>query len=167
MTQGDEITIRTARPEDAERLADIAEQAWQPVWRESRRQLGDELFEQLHPDAVERKRRAVAEHVTDYPAWCFVAEGGGRVVGFLCARLNAGRDGIVAEIGNNAVDPALRGQGIAPKLYEHAMALFRERGQRYVVLTTGLDDAHAPARRAYEKVGMTPVCPTVQYVRAL
>ena len=167
MDSVDQPVIRSPRPEDAERLADIAEQAWQPAWREFRRQLGDGLFEQLYPDAVERKRRAVVDHAVNHPDWFFVAELDGRIVGFLGARLNTGRDSVVAEIGNNAVDPAWQDRGIAARLYEHAMASFRLRGQKYVVVVTGLDDSHAPARRAYEKTGMRQACPSVQYIGEL
>jgi GNAT superfamily N-acetyltransferase len=167
LTQNDELVVRNARPEDAERLADIAEQAWQPVWREFRRQLGDQLFEQLHPEAVEKKRRNVIDHAVNSPEWFFVAEHKGRIVGFVGLRLNTGRDRVVALIGNNAVDPAMQGQGVATRLYEYAVAYCREQGQKYMVLGTGLDDAHAPARRAYEKVGMRQACPSVQYIKAL
>ena len=79
-------------------------------------------------------------------------------------RLNQGPDRVIAEIGNNAVDPAHRGRGIGPRMYEHALAFFREHDQKYVELVTGLDDAHAPPRRAYEKVGMRQACPSVKYV---
>ncbi len=167
MTDSGEFVIRHPRPEDAERIADIAEQAWQPVWREFRRQLGDELFEQMYPDATQRKRREVTEHARKWPEWFFVAEAEGHVVGFLGVRLNKGPDRVVAEIGNNAVDPARRGRGIAQRMYEHALALFREHGQKYVELVTGLDDAHAPARRAYEKAGMRQACPSVKYTMEL
>jgi ribosomal protein S18 acetylase RimI-like enzyme len=161
------LVIRCARPEDAARLADIAEQAWQPVWREVRRQLGDELFEQLHHEAIAHKRRDVVTHALAYPHWFFVAERDGQIVGFMGVRLNMGRDRVVAEIGNNAVDPPVQGQGIATRLYTHALDYFREHGQRYVILTTGLDDAHAPARRAYEKTGMRQACPGVKYILKL
>jgi hypothetical protein len=32
--QDDQLVIRNVRREDAGRLADIAEQAWQPIWNE-------------------------------------------------------------------------------------------------------------------------------------
>ena len=159
--------IRNARPEDAGRLAEIAEAAWQPVWAEFRRQLGDGLFEQLYPDAVGAKREQVIDHATHHPDWFFVAESAGRVVGFVGVRLNMGPDRVTAEIGNNAVDPVVRGRGIGPGLYEHAMAYFREHGQTHVMVVTGLDDAHAPARRAYEKVGLKQACPMVSYIAEL
>lgn len=164
MTHDDRLAIRNAVPDDAERIADIAERAWQPVWREFRRQLGDELFDQLHPDAVQRKRDDVVWHATEHPELFFVAEFDGQVVGFVGVHSHTGRDGVVGEIGNNAVDPSFQGRGIATKLYEHALAFLRREGQKYVVLTTGLDQAHAPARRAYEKVGLRQACPTVNYV---
>jgi len=36
-----------------------------------------------------------------------------------------------------------------------------------VKVTTGLDDKHAPARRAYEKIGFTKNLPSVTYYKEL
>jgi hypothetical protein len=43
----------------------------------------------------------------------------------------------------------------------------REAGMKAVKVNTGLDDAHAPALRAYEKADFERSLPSVMYYRAL
>lgn len=52
-------------------------------------------------------------------------------------------------------------------MYAYAFARLRERGMRYVRVSTGGDPAHAPARRAYEKAGFVIGLPGVEYHREL
>ena len=69
----------------------------------------------------------------------------------------------VAEIGNNAVSPAHQGHGIGEQMYVFVLERMREAGMKAAVVTTGGDDAHAPARRAYEKVGFSGAVPSLEY----
>jgi ribosomal protein S18 acetylase RimI-like enzyme len=69
----------------------------------------------------------------------------------------------IGEIGNNAVHPDVQGRGIGPQMYRHALERLRELGMRFVKVGTGGDPAHAPARRAYEKVGFDVQLPGVEY----
>jgi hypothetical protein len=48
-------------------------------------------------------------------------------------------------------------------MYQHVLEHFRRQGLRYAHVDTGLDDAHIPARRAYEAVGFDRQVPTVEY----
>ena len=59
----------------------------------------------------------------------------------------------IGEIGNNAVHPDWRQKGIAQQLYAAALQHFRDQGMRFARVQTGMDGAHAPARRAYERAG--------------
>jgi ribosomal protein S18 acetylase RimI-like enzyme len=94
-----------------------------------------------------------------------VAELDGHPVGFVtCYADDRSR---IGEIGNNAVYPDVQGRGVGPRLYEYAFGRLRERGMRYVRVSTGGDPAHAPARRAYEKAGIGVQLPGVEYYRAL
>ena len=43
----------------------------------------------------------------------------------------------------------------------------REEGAEYVCVTTGGDDGHAPARRAYESVGFREFLPSRRYFKKL
>jgi hypothetical protein len=48
-------------------------------------------------------------------------------------------------------------------MYRHVLDHFREQGLRFAHVDTGLDDAHIPARRAYEAAGFDRQVPTVDY----
>jgi GNAT superfamily N-acetyltransferase len=69
----------------------------------------------------------------------------------------------VAEIGNNAVSPAHQGHGVGAQMYVFVLERMREAGMKAAIVTTGGDDAHAPARRAYEKVGFSGAVPSLEY----
>jgi GNAT superfamily N-acetyltransferase len=73
----------------------------------------------------------------------------------------------VGEIGLNAVKPSFAGQGVGTALYREALDAMREQGMQAVIVGTGGDESHAPARRAYAKAGFDRAVPTVLLVRAL
>ena len=73
----------------------------------------------------------------------------------------------VGEIDLNAVDPDYQGRGIGAAMYEHALEQMRDAGMKVATVGTGGDPSHAPARRAYEKVGFGPSIPSIYYYRTL
>ena len=159
--------VRRAEAGDSARCQEIAVAAWEPIYASSEAALGEEIFGQLHPDGLASKARQVAASFEGRLEWVLVAcEGeGGPIVGFATFRLD--RERKVGEIGNNAVDPAWRGRGIAGALYERVLERFREEGMVMAKVTTGLDGAHAPARAAYKKVGFERGTESVTYYREL
>ncbi len=161
------VIMRDMRPSDVEVLAQIAVAAWEPIYGWFRATMGEELFLTLYPDWRETKAGQIRQACTPGPRamQVLVAERGGTVVGFVTFRSDAAPG--VGELGNNAVRPEFRGQGIAPLMYEAAFARMRAQGMRYARVHTGMDDSHAPARRAYAKVGFETAIPSVDYFRAL
>jgi GNAT superfamily N-acetyltransferase len=161
-----ELIIRPARPEDQETLVAIALAAWEPIFAYFRQAQGDELFDALHPDwRAEKARQIRSACAGDYGLRVCVAEREGRTLGFCSYGVRQAN--LLGEIGNNAVWPDCRGQGIAGRLYAYALHDLREMGARYVVVGTGGDPAHAPARRAYEKAGFDVALPEMRYYRKL
>ena len=55
----------------------------------------------------------------------------------------------------------IRGDDVA------ARDAMRAAGMTFCKVATGLDDAHAPARRAYEKAGFDKSVPSITYYRTL
>jgi len=149
-----EPVIRQARAEDAEAAGDLAVRAWQGVFLRRQELLGAEIFETAYPDWQGAKRAQVIEHMRKYPQWALVTELDGRIVGFITWHFWP--DGKVGEIDNNAVDPDCRGRGIGTAQCSRALEAFREGGCTVATVGTGLDEAHAPARRMYAKVGFGP-----------
>ena len=143
---------------DIEAAAQIAGEAWTPVFECFRAQLGDELFEGcIGPDWKERKREAVRREMAREESW--VTKLDGKVVAFISYRVN----GKYGEILGNAVDPAYQGRGLGTAQYRFVFERMREAGAEYVSVTTGGDDGHAPARRAYEAVGFKAFTPSRTY----
>jgi ribosomal protein S18 acetylase RimI-like enzyme len=158
--------IRALEPGDVEAVVAIAVAAWEPIYAEFHRRMGDELFATACPNWQAEKGRQVRHACEpDSPALVCVAERDGEVVGFVTFRADE-RSGI-GEIGNNAVRPDCQRQGIATALYRHALDRMRALGMRFARVGTGLDPSHAPARRAYEKAGFDVELPSVTYYRRL
>ncbi len=157
--------FRPAREDDIEDIRRIAKLAWEPIYQHFREQMGEDLWRREHPgEPLERKADSVESHFRKHPNEAFVVELDGEVVGFCTFRL---RENGVGEIGNNAVDPAAQGRGIGTAQYRECLRRMREAGMVYATVHTGLDPSHAPARRAYEKVGFEQVRPHVEYYMKL
>jgi len=158
-----ELTIRQGRPEDRERVLEILIDGFRGRtvhhWLEERYgPIGGRPWQDW-------KRRELSGFLDQHPEQLWVAERDGAVVGFVTYTLDPERE--VGEIRNNAVDPACHGQGIGTALYQRVLQVLRERGMKYAWVETGLEEAYAPARRAYEKAGFEPFHQAVYYVQKL
>ena len=158
-------TIRAATATDLEAACRIAVQAWAPIHESFRAMLGEELHGLLSPDWQQRKAEQIRRHFADHPEWMLVVEEDGQVIGFLTYRLD--QDRCLGTIGNNAIAPGWQGRGLGSRMYERALDLFRGAGMLYAAVQTGLDEGHAPARRAYEKVCFDIERPDVTYYQKL
>ncbi|HEY63245.1 MAG TPA: GNAT family N-acetyltransferase [Caldilineae bacterium] len=157
--------IRPYRPEDLPIIMDIGNRAWREIYRMFRETYGDELFELLVPDERTAKGEQIRAHCERHPEWTFVCEEGGRIVGFVTFTLDYERR--IGEIGNNAVDPDCGLKGIGQQMYAAVLEYFRSQGMLYAKVVTGLDDAHARARRAYERAGFNIRHENVVYFKKL
>lgn len=155
-----DIMIRRASASDGDAIAAIAKEAWRPIFEGYRTQLGEEIFRFLYPeDPLEKKQEEVRRAAAGDA--CFVAEYEGKVVGFATYFI----EGKLGVLGNNAV--SMRGKGIAGMLHERIFEEMRAIGCTAVRVRTGLDEAHAPARRAYEKDGFTNTLSDITYFKML
>jgi GNAT superfamily N-acetyltransferase len=158
-----DIVIRPARPEDTEAVITVAKEAWSRIYEGYRTQLGDEVYELFFPNALEKKAEAVKANVAS--GTCFVTELCGRVVGFIHYIFSEKEQ--VGTISHNAVLLEARGHGIAGRQYARVFEALKELGAVGVRVQTGLDDAHAPARRAYEKAGFSRHTDSITYYKKL
>jgi ribosomal protein S18 acetylase RimI-like enzyme len=154
--------IRKFKTDDLDTIMDIGNRAWQNIIKHSRKELGDDIYDCITTasDAT-RKGLQVKNTCTSTPECVFVCEEDGKIVGFITFMLNSKLG--VAEIGNNAVDPECGLKGIGQQMYSEVLKHFRELDMKVIKVSTGLDDAHAPARRAYERAGFDKSLETITY----
>ena len=145
------IMIRPYEAADLATIMDIGNRAWRGIHGMFRRCYGDELFEVIVPDEAVRKGRQIKAHCEAHPEWVFVCRERGRIVGFVTFIIHPG--GKIGEIGNNAVDGECGLKGVGQQMYAAVLDHFRRLGLRFAKVHTGLDEAHARARGAYERAG--------------
>ncbi|MGI6208247.1 MAG: GNAT family N-acetyltransferase [Anaerolineae bacterium] len=163
--QASTLRIREYVPADAAAIEDIAAAAWAPIYEHFAYLQEQALGEVARPSSVDNKRAQVRSFAQQHPEWIRVSEVDGKVVGFITFTLD--RERRIGTIGNNAVDPEFCGRGIGTSQYREVLDIFRREGMRYATVVTGLDDSHAAARRAYERVGFKQVLPSVEYMMKL
>ena len=158
------LNMREYRPEDLSAVMAIANAAWQPIRRMSREALGDKISDLFNPagDAVSKGLQVKAQ-IEGGQCGVAVCEHEGKVIGFITWRI----DGFCAEICNNAALPDSGVKGVGQTMYRYVLEIFRQKGVKVVKVTTGLDWAHAPARRAYERAGFTRHLDYVTYFMEL
>jgi ribosomal protein S18 acetylase RimI-like enzyme len=143
--------IRPYKPEDIKTITEIANRAWQPIYKMYREALGEELFDILFPDPDNEKGNQIKNHCSKHPEWVFICSENDQIAGFITFWLDEEKK--IGNIGNNAVDPNWRLKGIGQQMYKAVFEYFRRQGMAYANVRTGLDYAHTPARKAYEKAG--------------
>ncbi len=158
-----DLSIRRATAEDADALIAIARAEWDAIYRGYSDQLGEEIFSLFYPDPGAAKEAQIRHNVAS--GTCYLTELDGEIAGFIHFVYDERTR--LGTISNNAVSGAHRGHGIGPRQYEFVFGLLRSLGAKGVRVTTGLDEAHAPARRAYEKAGFSQRTESVTYYMKL
>jgi ribosomal protein S18 acetylase RimI-like enzyme len=158
-----QVRVRPLVDSDIERIVELSLLAWEPVFESFEKVLGPRVFPILYPDwrksqaeGVEGACRAADKYHTS------VGEIDGRVVGFIAYELK----GETGEVVLLAMHPEFQRRGIATQLNVAALAEMKAAGMKMAVVETGGEEGHAPARRAYEKVGYTAL-PLVRYFKDL
>ena len=157
------INIVPFSDEYASAVEALVIEAWTPIRESYRRELGDELYLMAFGDWKREKVDRVLFLMREGHGYVALVDG--ELAGFIHYEIS--EDGVSGEIGNNAVSSRFRGRGIAQRMYSFIEEKMREEGVKYVTVVTGLDEGHAPARRAYEKAGFDRGLPSVKYYRKL
>lgn len=158
------MKMREFKPEDLPEIMDIANAAWKDIRKMSRAALGDTISDLFHPAGDDFSKgeqiRKMVEWGGHHIALC---EYEGSIVGFITLRCS----GFVGEICDNAAKPGTGLKGVGQTMYKYALEYFRASGMKVVRVTTGLDEAHAPARRAYQRAGFDRHLDSVTYYMEL
>ena len=157
-----EITVREAVAADAEAAAEIARECWAGIYDGYLLQLGEQIYNGLYDDPLAVKAEKVREAV--FSGRAFVAVCDGEICGFATYLVESER---VGSLKDNAVSAKYKGRGIAKMLYDAVFEKLHSHGCVICRVGTGLDEAHAPARRAYEKAGFEKSLQSVTYFKKL
>jgi len=157
--------LRHASDEDLEAIDELTVESYRPIFESYLSMLGEDCYEavRLEPGLTWKQRKTQQNRrlYDEHPTQLWVLEENGDVFGFVSFWLF--RDSSYGHIDNNGVRADRVGQGWATFMYRHVLDHFRELGLRFAHVDTGLDDAHIPARRAYEATGFDRQVPTVEY----
>lgn len=158
------VALRPFTADDLDAVVALSLRAWAPFFTAFPDLVGPPLAHELHPDFPREQTEVVTRACTDPDHHTVVAVVDGAVAGFAVVVLDL--DASVGELHLIAVDPPHQRRGIAGLLDDWALETMRSHGMRMATVATGGDAAHAPARRAYERAGYTPI-PVVHYFRLL
>jgi ribosomal protein S18 acetylase RimI-like enzyme len=157
--------LREAGDHDFGAIDALTVRCYEPIQESYVRMLGDDCYAAVRHDPQltwqERKIQQNRDLYAKHPDWVWVLEEEGEVFGFVTFWLFPEQQ--YGHIDNNGVHPERAGQGWATFMYRHVLDHFRAEGLRFAHVDTGLDDAHIPARRAYEAVGFDRPVPGVEY----
>ena len=131
---------------------DLAIRSWEPVFQRMRESVPRFVYDNFYPDGWRARQAAdLAQVLDDEPDDIDVAMFGEVVVGWICTRIHP--EDSMGEVHVITVAPEYQRLGVARALMEHAHDRVRRAGMRMIMVETGGDPGHAPARAAYEANG--------------
>jgi len=154
-------------PYDVSRLDAIVQlslRAWEPVFASLENAMDSDVYREQHPDWRVTQQNAVESACAAEDVRVFVASEGPLTLGFVALKLHT--EERMGEIYMIAVDPDCQRRGIATALTNHSLAWLRRSGMTTVMVETGGDPGHAPARRTYESAGFR-LLPVARYFKKL
>ncbi|MEM9953032.1 MAG: GNAT family N-acetyltransferase [Chloroflexota bacterium] len=158
------IHIRQLDTDDIETVQDFTERAFAPIFESWRGLVGGALFDRMFSDWQEQQRGHVTTFFNDQDAHNWIATVDDVPAGYIVLKFNhETKQGVVEFL---VVSPDYQRQGIGSQLNQFAIEQMQEQGMEVVEVGTGGDEAHAPARRAYEKMGYVGI-PGMYYYKDL
>ena len=157
--------IRPFQQEDLEPMIKIAYRAWENIFKGFREQLGDEIYNLMYGTKYQDKAYQLTEWTKKYPDQCLICERNGKVAGFVTFAF--GYETGIGLLLNNAADPDSGERGVGQEMYAAVFERMKQEGMKLITVNTGLDEGHAPARRAYERAGFQTHLDSVTYIKML
>jgi len=157
------LQIRPLNNSDIDDIVELSLLAWEPVFTAWEQILGPKLYPiAIYPDWRKSQKDVVEKGCSNKNFTTWVAEQGGKVIGFVAYELNDNNK--IGEVQLLAVHPEYQNHGIGTELNNFALEKLKEAGMKLAVVGTGGDEGHAPARKSYEKAGYTAL-PLVRYYK--
>jgi len=158
--QDAQITTREYRRRDRNVVLSIAQNSFGGVCIDENI---EKLFGQIGGTWQEHKRDTVDYDLANNPYDTFVAEVGGRVVGFVCTRIQRNR--LTGHVANMAVAPEFQGMGVGKALMAAALDHFRDCGMLYARIETL--EQNTKAQKFYPSLGFKEVALQIYYFMEL
>lgn len=146
------VRIVSYTPEYRKEVLALSLRAWEPVFQLVRDAVPGFVYEAFYPKGwEERQYRDLAAVLDGEPENVAVALIGDQLVGWVCTRLHP--EDNMSEVYVLAVDPVHQRQGVGRALMDHSFDAARKAGMSMVLVETGDDPGHEPARHVYEAAG--------------
>lgn len=158
------MNMREYQAEDLEAVMAIANAGWKEIRKMSRAALGDRMADMMNPAGDDKSKGLQVKDQIDSGLYNIdICEHDGEIVGFITYK----HDGFIGEICNNAAKPGTGLKGIGQMMYKFVLEKFRSENVKIAKVTTGMDYAHAPARKAYERAGFSKHLDSTTYFMEL
>jgi ribosomal protein S18 acetylase RimI-like enzyme len=160
------MRIRKYIEGDLDCILEVALRAFSPIYESFQRILGEDIFRLVYPNwraSQNEYIQSLAEGEESERIYVVVGDNHA-VIGFIHFSMDLEKQS--GEIGINCVDPDYQGQGTGKRMYRFVINIMKENGIRCIVVGTGGDDSHIPARKAYEDCGFKQL-PLAKYCMSL
>ena len=152
-------------PSHHDAIIELSIRAWTPVFPLMKKEIPDYVYGAFYPDGWKQRQVAdISATCRDSETNVWVALTDGEMSGYVGVRIH--EEDSMGEIYVIAVDPDYQRQGICSALMSFAFGWLRRQGLAMVMIETGGDEGHAPARAAYENAGFERY-PVARYFRNL
>lgn len=148
------IAVRPYEARDRGTTLDLVVRIWKPVFVGIQQSLPSFVYQSFYPDGWEQRQRSdVGALLDEAEGRSWVAVDGDALIGLIVAQAHPeDRMGEIVIVG---VHPDRQRCGVAAALTDVALDWMRGRDLAFAMAETGEDPGHAPARRAYERLGFT------------
>ena len=148
------MRIVSYNPAYREALLEMSLHAWEPVFPRMHNDVPEFVYDAFYPQGWQQRQLSDLKEVLE----------GEHPVAWVCTRIHP--EDQMGEIYVIAVDPEYQRRGVGQQLMEHAYAQIKDAGMRMVMVETGGDSGHAPARALYESEGFVR-WPVARYFKDL
>lgn len=146
------IQIDPYQPSQRQALLDLTLRAWAPVFDRLEPEVDAFVFSNFYPNGWQaRQLQDIGTFLDGNVGHTIVATYDDRIAGFAGISLYPADK--MGEITVIAVDPAFQRKGIAQLLIARCEDLIRTKGMDMVMIETGDDSGHRPARETYQSQG--------------
>ncbi|EHI73591.1 GNAT family N-acetyltransferase [Streptococcus tangpeifui] len=159
------ITIKPYQHRYKDAILSLSIESWATVFYQMRSAVPAFVYDNFYPQGWESRQTADLSQVLDEASsQTLLAFSDDELAGWLAYRIHP--EDRMGEIYVVAVSPKHQGRGIATRLLETACQKITQAGMKMVMVETGGDPGHLPARQTYEAFGFEP-WPVARYFKKL